>query len=87
MKVLEILVTPAVVFLAVVAPLWIIMHYRSSKGSSRNLEQSEREAVEELLVELDKMTARIEALESILDHDNPDWRKQSSGREKNPSET
>lgn len=81
MKMLELLVAPTIVFLVMVAPLWIIMHYRSAKGSSRSLDQDEREAVEELLADLDKMTDRIEALESILDHDNPGWRKHSSERQ------
>ena len=78
MKMLELLVAPTIVFLVVVAPLWIVMHYRSARGSSRSLDQDEREALEELLADLDKMTDRIDALESILDHDNPGWRKRGS---------
>ena len=80
MNMLEFLYVPAVLFLTVVAPIWIIMHYKSSSGSSRSLEQGDRETVEALLADLDKMADRIESLESILDHDNPSWRKQASGK-------
>ncbi len=72
----DFLFVPTVLFLTIVAPIWIVMHYSSAKKSSRHLDQHDREAIEDLLAELDKMTDRIEALESILDHDNPNWRKQ-----------
>ncbi len=73
---------PTILFMVIVAPLWISMHYRSLKRSSRSLSQEDRESIEHMLETVDKLTDRIDALESILDADHPDWRQQQqrSGR-------
>ena len=68
---------PTILFLVVVAPMWITMHYRSVNRSSRSLNQEDRESIEHMLETVDKLTDRIGALESILDVDHPDWRQQT----------
>lgn len=78
MKMLEFLFVPTILFMTIVAPIWIAMHYNSSRKSSRSLDQGDREVIEELLADLDKMTGRIAALESILDQENPSWRDEHS---------
>ena len=71
---------PTIVFLVVVAPLWIIMHYRSKQRSQASLSEDERTQLEALGLLADKMADRIETLESILDAETPDWReKQARG--------
>lgn len=80
MQILNFLVAPTVVFLAVVAPVWIIMHYRSQRQSSRSLTQGDLQMLEQLLVDVDKMAQRIGALEAILDEDDEDWRRHTSNR-------
>ena len=77
MKMLEFLFVPTILFLTIVAPIWIAMHYSSSRKSSRSLDQGDREELEDLLAELDKMTERITTLESILDQEHADWRERS----------
>jgi phage shock protein B len=67
---------PTILFLTVVAPIWITMHYRSVNRSSRSLNQEDRQSIEQMLETVDKLTDRIGALESILDDDHPDWRQQ-----------
>lgn len=67
---------PIVIFLTVVAPIWIIMHYRSKARISSDLSAGERRDLEEMVDLANRMTRRIEALESILDEETPDWRKQ-----------
>ena len=67
---------PTILFLTVVAPIWISMHYRSVNRSSRSLNQEDRQSIEQMLETVDKLTDRIGALESILDDDHPDWRQQ-----------
>jgi phage shock protein B len=69
---------PTILFMVIVAPMWISMHYRSVSRSSRSLSQEDRETVEHMLETVDKLTNRIDALESILDADHPDWRKQEN---------
>jgi phage shock protein B len=71
---------PTILFLTVVAPIWITMHYRSVRQSSRSLNKEDRQAVEQILETVDKLTDRIGALEAILDDDHPDWRQQVGRR-------
>ena len=75
---------PTILFMVIVAPMWITMHYRSLNRSSRSLSQEDRETVEQMLETVDKLTDRIETLETLLDADHPDWRSgsQHSTREK-----
>lgn len=69
---------PTILFMVIVAPIWITMHYRSVNRSSRSLTEDDRESIEHMLETVDKLTERIGALESILDAEHPDWRAQTS---------
>ena len=75
---------PTILFLVIVAPMWLTMHYRSVNRASRGLTREDRDTVEHMLVTVDKLTDRIEALESILDADHREWRGQvdRQGRER-----
>ena len=70
----EMLFVPMVLFMVIVAPTWIVMHYRSVNSSSRQLTDEDREALEDMLVAVDQLSGRIESLESILDADHPSLR-------------
>ncbi len=74
---------PTILFMVIVAPMWITMHYRSVSRSSRSLSQEDRESIEHMLETVDKLTERIGTLESILDADHPDWRQQADRDERN----
>ncbi len=74
---------PTILFMVIVAPMWITMHYRSVSRSSRSLSQEDRESIEHMLETVDKLTERIGTLESILDADHPDWRQQAERDERN----
>jgi phage shock protein B len=78
MEFLKFMSVPAILFMVVVAPIWIVMHYRSLTRSSRGLSDEDRESIEHMLVTVDKLTDRIGTLESILDADHPDWKKTMS---------
>ena len=65
---------PTVVFLVIVAPLWIFMHYRSKQRAQSELTAEERQSLEQLAMRAEKMAERIETLEAILDSDTPGWR-------------
>ena len=77
---------PTILFLVIVAPMWITMHYRSVSRSSRSLNEEDRHSIEHMLETVDKLTDRIGALESILDDDHPQWRhkvdRQDNGKER-----
>jgi phage shock protein B len=72
---------PTVVFLVIVAPLWILMHYRSKQRARGELSADERQLLETLAVRADRMAERIETLESILDDETPGWRNRLSANE------
>ncbi len=69
---------PVVVFLVIVAPIWIIFHYKSKANVVNGLSASERAELNEMIEVANKMAARIETLESILDVESPGWREKQS---------
>ena len=66
---------PTVLFLTIVAPVWIYMHYRSKQKAQGALSADEREQLEMLAAHAERMVDRIETLEAILDSETPGWRK------------
>lgn len=70
----EILVAPIIIFMLVVAPIWLVLHYRSKRQISQGLTTEEYTQLSELSELADKMTDRIKTLEAILDAETPDWR-------------
>ena len=68
---------PVVVFM-VVAPIWIVVHYRSKARSVEGLSAGERAELEDMIDVANKMAARIETLEAILDVETPGWRDKQS---------
>lgn len=72
---------PGIIFLVVVAPLWVIFHYitawkrirAGTAGPGRvAVDSAELERMRELCGQLEN---RIESLETILDEEAPEWRK------------
>lgn len=74
----EMMFVPMVLFMVLVAPVWIVMHYRSLNQSSRSLSHEDRESLDEMLATVDRLNERIGSLESILDADHPEWRRGGS---------
>lgn len=70
----EIIVAPVIIFMLVVAPIWLILHYRSKRQISQGFSEEEYTQLSELSELADKMTDRIKTLEAILDAETPDWR-------------
>lgn len=75
------LAVPGVIFLLLVAPLWVVFHYLTAwkriragtAGPGRvAVDSAELERMRELCGQLEN---RIESLETILDEEAPDWRK------------
>ncbi|MEH6583313.1 MAG: envelope stress response membrane protein PspB [Halioglobus sp.] len=80
MELLKFMFVPTILFMVVVAPMWITMHYRSVNRSSRSLSDEDRHSIEQMLMTVDKLSERIGILESILDADHPDWQQNVSRR-------
>lgn len=71
---------PAVVFLALVAPVWLILHYWTQSRLNRGLSTEERQQLEDALALANRLEQRITTLETILDVQQPDWRRYDENR-------
>lgn len=69
-----ILVAPIFLFIIFVAPIWLILHYRSKKQVNQGLTEEERVTMNQLAEKAELMAERIETLEAILDSESPEWR-------------
>jgi phage shock protein B len=74
----ELLFVPTILFIVIVLPIWLTLHYRSVSRSSRSLNEEDRQSIESMLETVDRLTERIGVLESILDADHPEWRRQAT---------
>ncbi|QFU22042.1 envelope stress response membrane protein PspB [Shewanella eurypsychrophilus] len=71
---MDILMAPIIIFLIIVAPIWLILHYRSKRQVSQGLTEEEYTQLNDLITRADKMAQRIDTLEAILDTEAPQWR-------------
>ena len=76
-ELIPIFVIPSILFLTVVAPIWIVKHYRHKQRTAGFLSATEREELEDLVAAAETMRERIEVLESILDAETPTWRQRA----------
>ena len=70
----DIIMAPIIIFMVFVAPIWVIMHYRTAGKKAVGLSDNEQNSLNELSEIADRMEDRINTLESILDAETPDWR-------------
>ncbi|GHE84630.1 envelope stress response membrane protein PspB [Thalassotalea profundi] len=70
----DFLFPPLIIFLVIVAPIWLVLHYRSKSQISQGLTEEDFHRLTELSESADKMADRIKTLEAILDVETPDWR-------------
>ena len=62
------------VFLVVVAPIWIVAHYLTRWRRSKRLSAEDERSLGELYEAARRMEARMAALERVLDAEAPGWR-------------
>ena len=65
---------PMIIFMVIVAPIWITMHYKSVNRANQGLSLEERELLDDLISQSEQLVARIETLESLLDERSEHWR-------------
>lgn len=68
---------PTIIFMLIVAPIWLILHYRSKKQMSQGLTEDEHGSLLELSNKAEAMGERIQTLEAILDAEAPEWRNKA----------
>ena len=64
----------AIVFMTLVLPFIVIMHYTTKWKATKGLSDDEHKMLEDLWKESQAMQSRVNALETILDNEVPDWR-------------
>ncbi|HEY0921557.1 envelope stress response membrane protein PspB [Rheinheimera pacifica] len=70
----EVIGVPIILFMIFVAPIWVIMHYRSKSKMGQGLSDQELLQLNDLAHRAEKMADRIKTLEAILDAESPKWR-------------
>lgn len=70
----DVMMVSVIIFMIIVAPIWLVLHYRSKKQVSQGLSQEEYIQLSELSEVADTMADRIQTLEAILDAETPNWR-------------
>ncbi|AKS42375.1 envelope stress response membrane protein PspB [Wenzhouxiangella marina] len=74
----DLLFVPLIVFVAVVAPIWLILHYATRNSASRRISSKDEALLEDLNDNARRLEDRIHTLERILDADSPEWRNRIS---------
>lgn len=71
----ELIGVALIVFIAVPAPLFIILYFITKWKQSREISGGDEKMLEDLWAMAQKLEARLESLETILDNETPEWRK------------
>ena len=71
---LELLFVPAVLFMVIVAPLWLIFHYVTVWKTQRNAGRADQGAMNSMWETARRLENRVAALEKLLDAEAPGWR-------------
>ncbi|TVR83832.1 MAG: envelope stress response membrane protein PspB [Rhodospirillales bacterium] len=72
----DFLYVPIILFMVVIAPIWIIAHYVTRWRTAKVLSAEDEKMLAELWDLAPKLESRINTLERILDAEAPDWRKE-----------
>ena len=71
----ELLTIALIVFVAIPAPLFIVLHFITKWKQSREISGGDEKMLEDMWLLAQRMEERLESLETILDSELPDWRK------------
>ena len=74
-EITHLLTIALIVFLVIPAPLIIIFHFISKIKQSRELSGGDERMLEDVWSLSQRLEARLESLETILDNELPEWRK------------
>ena len=77
MGVAELLTIAVIVFIAVPAPLFIVLHFITKWKQTREISGGDEQMLEDLWSLSQRLEERLESLETILDNELPDWRKRT----------
>ena len=64
-----------ILFLTIVAPLFVVLHFVTKWKQSREISGDDERMLEEMYLLSQRLEDRLITLEKILDAELPDWRK------------
>ena len=73
----DLLMVALIVFLTIPAPLIIVMYFVTKWKQARELSASDERLIEDMWRLSQKLEDRVDSLETILNHEMPDWRSKS----------
>lgn len=71
----ELIAIAVILFIALPAPLFIVLHYITKWKQSREISRDDEQMLEDLWRLSQRLEERLETLERILSDDAPDWRR------------
>jgi len=71
----ELLIILLIVFIVILAPLYIVLHFITKWKQSREISGGDERMLEDLWVLAQRLEERLETLETILESEPSDWRK------------
>lgn len=74
MDLLGLLTIALIVFLAIPAPLFIVLHFITKWKQTREISGGDEKMLEDMWQLAQRLEERLESLETILDGELPDWR-------------
>ena len=77
MELAELLTIAVIVFIAIPAPLFIVLHFITKWKQSREISGGDEKMLEDMWVLAQRLDERLESLETILNSELPDWRKKA----------
>lgn len=77
MDLAELLTIALIVFLAIPAPLLIVLHFITRWKQTREISGGDEKMLEDMWALAQRLEERIDTLETILDGELPDWRKKT----------
>jgi phage shock protein B len=66
-----------IVFLLIPAPLFIVLYFITRWKQSREISGGDEKMLEDLWQMARRFEERLESLETILDHESPEWRRRT----------
>ncbi len=75
MELSELFAIAVIVFIAIPAPLFIVLHFITKWKQSREISGGDEKMLEDMWLLAHRLEERLESLETILDSDPPDWRR------------
>jgi phage shock protein B len=73
----EVIGVLGILFLVIVVPLALILHYTTKWKEAKGLTSEEQQMLEDLWEGSERMLSRLDALETILDKRSGEWRDEA----------